>query len=267
MATGIVKVLGCGASGGVPLATGFWGNCDPQNPKNLRTRASISVTLGGNTLVVDTGPDFRQQTLRENITRIDGILYTHAHSDHVHGIDDLRYVKFIQKDLIHAYGDLDTLNELQSRFAHMFTASADGLYQPVIEPHAFADEDYGRYQPIAGMDVMPIWQHHGTAGHSLGYRFGDFAYSTDVSRMDDTAFNALAGIKTWLVDCAQFDTDYVIVHPNFEMVHGWNDRVKAQRVILTHLTPRVDFEKTRAKLPEGYEPAYDGMEIEIHTGV
>lgn len=266
MATGLVKVLGCGASGGVPLATGFWGACDPSNPKNARLRASIAVTVNDKTLVVDTGPDFRQQTIRAGITRIDGVLYTHAHSDHVHGIDDLRYVKFIQKELIEAYGDLDTLNELQSRFAHMFMPSADGLYQQVIAPHAFSDADYGRPQTIAGIQLTPIWQHHGVAGHSVGYRFGNFAYSTDVSKLDDASVKALKGIDTWLVDCAQFGTDYTIVHPNFDVVKAWSEQVGAKRVILTHLTPRLDYEAMRQILPAGFEPAYDGLEIEIQVG-
>jgi len=266
MATGRVIILGSGASGGVPLATGFWGSCDPDNPKNARLRASIAVEVAGKTLIVDTGPDFREQTIRYNVKSIDGILYTHAHSDHVHGIDDLRYVKFIQKNMIHAYGDLATLNELQARFTHMFAASADGIYEPVITPHAFTDEDYGRYQAISGIDVMPVWQHHGTAGHSIGYRFGNFAYCTDVSKYDDAALEQLKGIDTWLVDCAQFGSDYTLVHPNFEIVQGWQEKVQARRVILTHLTPRVDFEETRKALPQGYEPAYDGLEIEIQVG-
>lgn len=266
MAKGLIKILGAGASGGVPLATGFWGACDPSNPKNRRMRASIAIEAGGHTVVVDTGPDFREQTLRYGIKKIDAVLYTHAHADHVHGIDDLRYVKFLQKDMISAWGDMDTMNELQMRFAHMFTSSPDGVYQPVIAPHAFSDADYGRYKTIAGIDVMPVWQHHGVAGHSIGYRVGNFAYSTDVSKFDDAALGHLKGVDIWVVDCAQFGSDYTLVHPNFDIVSEWQETVQAKRVILTHLTPRIDYEAMRQLLPDDYEPAFDGMEIEIHTG-
>jgi phosphoribosyl 1,2-cyclic phosphate phosphodiesterase len=114
--------------------------------------------------------------------------------------------------------------------------------------------------------TKPFWQKHGTSGRSLGYRFGNFAYSTDVSGLEDTAFEALQGIDTWLVDCAQFGSDFTVVHANFEMVLAWNQRVKARRVILTHLTPSVDYAACAAAIPNGYEPAYDGMEIEIEIG-
>ncbi len=263
---GSVRILGCGSSGGVPLVTGYWGACDPAEPKNRRRRASVAVRQGDACIVIDTGPDFRDQTLEQAITKIDAILYTHAHSDHVNGIDELRYLKFVQKQMVDAYGDLDTLSELQARFAHMFTASPDGLYQPVVTPRAFATDDYAKPHTIAGLTLTPFWQKHGTAGHSVGYRFGSFAYSTDVSVLDETALDVLKGIDIWLVDCAQYGTDYTIVHPNLEQVQAWNAIVGARRVILTHLTPRLDYKTLMAELPEGYEVAYDGMEIEIHTG-
>ncbi|MCB1538168.1 MAG: MBL fold metallo-hydrolase [Rhodospirillales bacterium] len=263
MATGRVTVLGCGSSGGVPLVTGYWGACDPANPKNRRRRASIAVQGGDTTLVVDTGPDFHEQTLINGITKIDAVLYTHGHSDHVNGIDELRYLKFVQKTMCDAWGDFDTLSELQARFPYMFAPTADGLYQPVITPHAFADADYGQTQTIAGLPVIPLWQMHGKAGHSLAYRFGNFAYSTDVSAQRPETLAALAGIDTWLVDCAQYGTDYTIVHPNFPIVQGWNETVRARRVILTHLTPRLDYDALMAELPPGYELAHDGMTLDI----
>jgi len=260
---GKVTILGCGGSGGVPLVTGYWGNCDPANPRNRRTRASIHVQAGDASIMVDTGPDFRMQTLTHGIKKIDAILYTHEHSDHVNGIDELRYLKFVQKKLTPIYADLNTMEELQSRFTHLFVSSADGLYDPVAEPTAFSNDQYNKPVDIAGVPVIPFWQKHGTSGASLGYRFGDFAYSTDVSGLDEAAIDVLQGIKTWVVDCGQFGTDFVLVHPNFDVVKSWNDRVGAGHVILTHMTPRIDYTAMASQLPAGYEPAYDGMVLEF----
>jgi len=266
MASGRVTILGCGGSGGVPLVTGYWGACDPANPKNRRMRASIAVEMPDTTIMVDTGPDFHIQTLTYRIKNIGAVLYTHGHSDHVNGIDELRYLKYIQKQNIDIWGDLNTLSELQARFAHMFVASPDGIYEAVVNTHVFNDDDFGRPHLIAGHPVVPYWQKHGTAGRSVGYRFGNFAYSTDVSGLDDAAFEALKGVDTWLVDCAQFGSDFTVVHANFDMVAEWNTIVKARRVILTHMTPRIDYKAMADYLPKGYEPAYDGMVIDISTG-
>lgn len=266
MARGSVKILGSGSSGGVPLVTGYWGDCDPANPKNRRMRASIAVRTDHACIVVDTGPDFREQTLKFGITNIDAVYYTHAHSDHVNGIDELRYLKFVQKDMVRAYGDLDTLNELQARFTHMFAPSADGLYQAVVTPIAWNDDQYGQRQFAGNIHVTPFRQRHGKAGRSVGYRFGDFAYSTDVSAPAPGMLETLKGIDTWLVDCAQYGTDYTVVHPNLELVREWNETVGARRVILTHLTPRLDYDVLSREMPDGYEVAFDGMEISIETG-
>jgi phosphoribosyl 1,2-cyclic phosphate phosphodiesterase len=132
---GVVKILGCGGSGGVPLVTNHWGKCDPNNPKNCRMRASIAVVIDGKTIMVDTGPDFRQQTIDHGIKNIAGVLYTHGHSDHTNGIDELRYVCVLNKTEVPIWADESTMQELQTRFSHIFLSSADGIYQPVVEPY------------------------------------------------------------------------------------------------------------------------------------
>lgn len=258
---GTITILGCGGSGGVPLVTDYWGACDPANPKNRRMRASIAIEHNGKTIIIDTGPDFREQTIKFGIKKVDAVLYTHGHSDHTNGIDELRYVSILAKQKVPIWADDATMQELQARFSHIFIPSTDGVYDQVVTPNVFANNDYGKTVDILGVPVIPFWQKHGANGRSLGFRFGDFAYSTDVSGLDDSAFEALKGIKAWVVDCAQFGSDFTIVHANFEMVKAWNDRIKAEKVILTHLTPRVDFAETLAKLPNGYEPAYDGLKL------
>lgn len=263
MTGGRITILGCGGSGGVPLVTGHWGKCDPNNPKNERLRASIAIETAGKCLVVDTGPDFRTQTLKYGLKNIDAVLYTHAHSDHINGADELRYVMYLKKQRVRAYGDDATLNELQTRFSHLFVHSPDGLYEPVITVSAFRNDDYGTEMDIEGVKVVPFWQSHGVSGRSLGYRLGDFAYSTDVSALDDAAFDALQGIRTWLVDCGQFGSEFTVVHPNLPKILEWNTKIGAKRVILTHLTPAIDYEMVKSIVSAGYEPAFDGMTIDF----
>jgi phosphoribosyl 1,2-cyclic phosphate phosphodiesterase len=229
-------------------------------------RASIAVVVDDKTIVVDTGPDLRAQTVQNTIQSIDGVLYTHGHSDHTNGMDELRYVYILSKKKVPIWADESTMQELQVRFSHSFLDSVDGVYPAVVTPHVFENDQYGKTLDILGVPVMPFWQKHGASGRSLGYRFGDFAYSTDVSGLEHHALEGLRGIDTWLVDCGQFGSQDVVAHANFEMVLAWNAFVKARRVILTHLTPRIDYETCTAQLPAGYEFAYDGMEIEIEIG-
>lgn len=265
MGSGSVTILGCGGSGGVPLIGNYWGDCDPDNPKNNRLRSSIAIHYGDNqkeTLIVDTGTDFRQQVNRYDITNINGVMYTHVHSDHVNGIDELRYLSFVQERVIPVYGTQDVLEHLMGKFHHMFQTSPNKNYKPVLEAELLKPDDF--YTPIDVQDlpVTLFKQGHGY-GETLGFRFGNLAYSTDVSSLDDKAFDVLAGIDTWIVDCGQFFADWVLLHPNIDVVRKWNDKIKAKRVILTHLTPRVDYEKATAACPKGFEIAYDGQRIDF----
>jgi phosphoribosyl 1,2-cyclic phosphate phosphodiesterase len=248
-----VTILGCGTSGGVPRIGNVWGRCDPTNPKNRRRRVSILVEHEGTSLLVDTSPDLREQCLDANVQRLDAVLYTHDHADHTHGIDDLRGLSQNMRTLIDVYGNRETLDVLERRFDYVFE-SKDG-YPAICKTHILD----GPFR-VRGVDVVPFEQGHGNMT-SIGYRFGKVAYSTDVNVMPDAAFEALDGVDTWIVDALRYDPHPT--HPHLDLTLEWIARVKPRRAILTHMTWDMDYEELRARLPEGVEPAYDGMVIEL----
>lgn len=252
-----LRILGCGASGGVPTIGNFWGNCDPAEPKNNRTRASIAVQSEDACVVVDTGPDFRQQLNRENIQNIDAVLYTHAHGDHVAGMDELRSFQRRYKKQIPVYGDQATMDELQQRYGYMFKDLGD-LYQAVMLPNIFAEEEFGHPYEVAGIPFTPFKQDHYTC-ESLGFRFGDISYSTDMAELDEKARDVVRGSRIWIVDGAGFYYEGSPVHASIPKVMEMNQDIGAEQVYLTHLSLLMDYQELCDKLPEGYYPCYDGL--------
>jgi len=248
-----ITVLGCGSSGGVPLIGNDWGACDPRNPRNRRTRVSILVEQGDTALLVDTSPDLRQQLLDAHIMNITAVLYTHAHSDHCHGIDDLRSVNWLMQKSIPIYGDTETLDELGRRFDYILKGShAPGhFYKPAVEVHTID----GPFE-VEGIKIVPFRQEHGYI-HTLGFRFGDFAYTTDAHGLDDAAFAALAGVKLWLVDCVREAPHPT--HSHLAQTLQWIERVRPERAYLTHMNQSLDYDTLMKKLPVDVEPAYDGL--------
>ena len=266
MSKGEIIILGCGGSGGVPLACGHWGNCDPLNPKNRRTRSSIAIRTPKTCLVIDTGADFHNQTLINKIEKIDAVLYTHDHADHVNGIDDVRYLAIRQRVLgdqeymLPIYTDKETMRSIQHRFDYLFRTSPDGLYFPLLDCHTI---DEGSLQ-IGDINMDLFYQIHGR-GKSFGIKIDDVGYSTDVSDFEKEKLLWLKGIKTWIVDCGQFgsDSQHLTVHPNLERVLEWNDIVQAEKLYLTHLTPRNDYDVINETTPDYVEAAYDGLKIKF----
>ncbi len=254
-----ITILGCGNSAGTPAITNFWGNCDPSEPKNRRTRASITVQTDETTLIVDTGPDFREQANRASIEKIDAILYSHAHSDHVSGLDELRIIRNRTKKVVNIYGNNETLSELENRFPYQFVNSADGFYPRVLEPHTI--KNFGSPFTIGNIPVTAFEQDHGNI-MSLGFRFGDCAYSTDMYDLEQQALEILSGIKTWVVDGAGYKNIENRVHACLKQLYKFNEVVQAERVIVTHLSPFMDYKTLCKELPNGFEPAYDGLEID-----
>lgn len=252
-------MLGCGPSWGVPKIGGGWGACDPLNPRNRRSRVSVLVEEGAATLLIDTSPDLREQLLAARVQRIDAVLYTHTHADHLHGIDDLRSVNQLMQSAVPVHASAASLAEIDRRFGYVFAPLQPGrqsiYYKPVLEPHEIA----GPFA-AAGVPVTPFRQDHGFS-ETLGFRIGAFAYSTDVIELDEAAFATLAGVEVWIVDCIRRREH--VTHAHLAKALGWIERVKPRRAVLTHMDESLDYATLCRELPAGVEPGYDGLVIEL----
>jgi phosphoribosyl 1,2-cyclic phosphate phosphodiesterase len=261
-----VTLLGTGASAGVPMiggpdGKGDWGVCDPAEPRNRRTRASIVVQAqpGGPRLLVDTGPDLREQLLACAVPRIDAILYTHAHADHITGLDDVRILNRICGHPLDAFATQSTLAELTLRFPYAFRAwDPPGFYRPVLVGRPVAGGDT---LDVAGLKVLVFEQSHGR-WQTLGLRIGGFGYSTDVVALDEQAFAALAGVDTWVVDCFQRHVPHN-THAHLDLVLNWVRRLRPRRTVLTHMGTDMDWAWLQANLPPGVEAGFDGAVLSL----
>ncbi|GAJ29382.1 MBL fold metallo-hydrolase [Acidomonas methanolica] len=259
-----ITILGCGGSAGVPMiggqdGAGLWGRCDPREPRNTRTRSSIVIEgPGGESLLVDSGPDLRTQFLAARIPAVHAVVYTHPHSDHVAGLDELRAVNRVIDAPLPLYAAEDVLEELRARFAYAFRPwQGSGFFRPVLETHLVAA---GQSIRAAGLEVALFEQRHGRTT-SLGLRCGAFAYCTDVEFMTDAVLDGLTGLDTWVVGCFQHEPH--VAHAWVGLVLEWRERLKPRRTILTHMGPDMDYASLLRDLPAGVEPAYDGMVITV----
>lgn len=255
-----VTILGCGGSAGVPQlggadGRGDWGACDPAEPRNRRTRSSIVIEgSGGERLLIDTSPDMRHQLLACAVPKVDAILFTHAHADHVLGIDDVRILNRIAGRPLDAFATERTLTELDKRFDYAFKPwSPPWFFRPALVPRQIAPGDTVE---AAGLQVQVFEQDHGYLP-TLGLRVGSFGYSTDVATLDDGAMEVLAGVDTWVVDCFQRQSHKT--HANLDQVLQWTNRLRPRRVVLTHMGYDIDWAWLTQRLPPGIEPGYDGL--------
>ncbi|MCO5065913.1 MAG: MBL fold metallo-hydrolase [Rhizobiaceae bacterium] len=260
-----LTILGCGSSPGVPRVTGDWGRCDPANPRNRRRRAAALVERIGEqrttTVVVDTGPDFREQMLMASVQHIDAVVYTHAHADHIHGIDDLRSYVIEQQQLIDIYADRTALYRLREGFGYCFETPDGSSYPPIVKAHLI---DHRKTVEIRGdggvLRFEPLPQIHGDIV-SLGFRIGNLAYCSDVSAFPDATAQRLQGLEWLVIDALQYRP-----HPSHFSLNealDWIARLKPRHAALTHMHVPLDYETVLAETPENVEPAYDGMVIEI----
>jgi phosphoribosyl 1,2-cyclic phosphate phosphodiesterase len=257
-----IRILGCGPSQGVPVVGNRWGDCDPTNEKNYRSRPSIVIEYLGKRVLVDMTPDVRTQLLDNEISSIDAVLFTHLHYDHVGGIGELRTLSQLAKRRLNVYATPEVLDGLSKNASssYLFKAAASDsshIYKPSAKPVPIT---YGTVFDAAGMHVLPFMQDHGIC-ETAGFRIGNFAYSTDAVELNEAAFDALEGIDLWIVDCLRKDPHPT--HAHFDRTLGWIERVKPKRAVFTHMNFQSDYEQTLALCPEGVEPGYDGMILEV----
>ncbi len=258
-------ILGCGSSMGVPRVALGWGACDPNNPKNRRRRCSLLVEREGpdgtTRVLVDCSPDLREQLLDARIEHLDAVLITHEHADHTHGIDDLRGLFVRHRRRVDIYLDGITSEVLRARFDYCFRTPPGSEYPPTLIEHRL---EAGKPTMIEGkggpISVLPVLQEHGDIA-SLGFRFGNVAYSADIKALPPDSVAALAGLELWILDALRLTPHPS--HMNLSEALEWIGRVKPKRAILTNLHSDLDYEALRQQLPAGIEPAFDRMAVAV----
>jgi len=256
-----VRILGCGSSGGVPRLGGHWGACDPANPKNRRSRCSILVTRREGTaetrVLIDTAPDLRDQLLAAGIGEVDAVLYTHAHADHVHGLDDLRQIVFNTRRRLPVWADGDTSNALISRFGYAFVQPEGSPYPPILDLHEIAG-DVTIKGAGGALTFTPFEVNHG-AIDALGFRFENIAYLPDVAEIPQESWARLEGLRLWIVDALRRDPHPT--HAHLARTLEWIERAAPARAVLTNMHIDLDFETIRVETPAHVEPAHDGLTL------
>lgn len=256
-----ITILGCGGSSGVPTIGNYWGKCNPEEPKNIRSRCSLAVQSAKKTIVIDTSPELRQQTISFNITDIDGIFYTHQHSDHTHGINDIRSLFYKNgQNPLPCYGSDETLSYIMRKFDDVFNKESEFsyLYPPILSAYKFNKNDYGKINYFHDISYIPFKMDHGTC-QSVGYRFGDISYCVDMKSLNDKALECLKGSKIWIVDGCGYKNKSNPVHADIESLYKYNEIIKAQKVYITSLSEHMDYQILLDELPEGFFPAHDGL--------
>ena len=250
-------MLGCGTSFGVPRVGNDWGECDPTEPRNRRRRASILVSHDGSSILVDTSPDLREQLLDAQLDKVDAVIWTHDHADHCHGIDDLRQLYHANGGPISGYARPETLGSLRHRFGYVFEGK--GGYPAIATPQILPDE-----LEIGAIRVRVGDQPHGSIT-SAGLRFeaggASIGYSTDFNEFTSGMKILLEGVAVWIVDALRRRPHPT--HPHLAQALGWAREIGARRSILTHMDSSMDYRTLLAELPQGVEPGYDGLEVEL----
>lgn len=266
----IATILGCGSSGGVPRIGNVWGDCDPAEPRNRRLRCSLLLegfSAGSDTptrIVIDTGCDLREQMLTAEVDRVEAVLYTHAHADHTHGIDDLRVLALHNRRRVDVYFDRETGSRLREAFGYCFEAPRGSDYPPILNAHEIATGDVLEVDGPGGSIVVTVFeQTHGNIT-SLGFRVGNFAYSCDLSGFPEASFPAISGLDLWIIDALR-----PAPHPSHLSLPetlDWIARFAPKQAVLTNMHIDLDYRRTDAETPANVTPAFDGMQIDVLSG-
>lgn len=261
MARLTITVLGCGSSGGVPRIGGHWGDCDPQNPKNTRRRCSLLVSrttpAGTTRVLIDTSPDLRAQLIDAGIGELDAVVYTHAHADHVHGLDDLRQVVFNTGKRLPVWADGATQDALLSRFGYAFVQPEGSSYPPILDLHTIRG-DVTIEGAGGAITLTPFEVEHGSID-ALGFRVGDLAYLPDVSDIPDAAWATLHGLDCFIIDALRRKPHPT--HAHLDKALEWLEKSGAKTGVLTNMHIDLDYEEVMAETPENVVPAHDGLVI------
>ncbi|WP_121064442.1 MBL fold metallo-hydrolase [Chachezhania antarctica] len=255
-------ILGCGSSGGVPRLGGIWGDCDPKNPKNTRRRCSMLVERDGpdgtTNVLIDTGPDMRTQLLDAGVGRLDGVVYTHAHADHVHGLDDLRMIVFNMRQRLPVWADGDTQDRLLGSFGYAFVQPEGSPYPPILNLHTI-DGAFEIDGPGGPIPFRPFRVGHGSID-ALGFRIGGLAYLPDVAEIYDDAWEELADLDTWIVDALRRTPHPT--HAHLDQALEWIAKITPRQAVLTNMHIDMDYEAVLRDTPDHVTAAFDGMTLD-----
>ena len=251
----IVTVLGSGSSGGVPLIGNYWGDCNPNNIKNNRTRVSILININDKNILIDTSPDLRIQSIKNNIKKIDAVMWTHAHADHANGIDDLRQFLWRRKNNLPVYANNITISALKRRFDYIFEQD-NSYFQPPLDINIIKEEKV----LVCGNKFYAFEQNHGYE-KTLGFKVNNFAYSTDVKSFPKKSEKYLYNLDLWIVDCVRYEPHYS--HSHLDQTLSWIEKYKPKKALLTHLGAWLDYDELIGKCPKHVKPAYDGLSIKL----
>ncbi len=258
-------ILGCGSSGGVPrigVDGPNWGDCDPDEPRNRRRRCALlaqRIGQGGvTTVLVDAGPDIRHQLIDARAGILDGVVFTHEHADHIHGIDDLRMIVFNRRALLPAWADALTEPTLRTRFGYVFEAPPGSAYPPILELRRI-EGPFSVEGPGGALTLTPFWVPHGDI-EAMGLRIGPVVYTPDISAMTEPAWAALEGAACWITDALRYRPH--VSHANVETALSWIARAEPARAVLTNLHVDLDYRRLDAETPAHVVPAHDGLVLD-----
>lgn len=258
-----VTILGCGSSGGVPRLGGAWGACDPSEPRNARRRCSALVEritdAGTTSVLIDTSPDMRSQLLDAGVGRLDAVLYTHAHADHVHGMDDLRMIVINMRARLPVWADKPTQAALMDRFGYAFVQPEGSMYPPILDMNLM-DGDITIDGPGGTLTFTPFAVPHGGMD-ALGFRVNDVAYLPDVASIPDNMWHHLEGLKCWIVDALRRDPHPT--HSHLSQTLDWITKMAPKQAVLTNMHNDLDYATIASEIPDHIQPAFDGLQLDF----